>query len=489
MPVEPERIGKLNGAPERPERKYVLYWAQMNRRVDSNHGLLYATEIANAHKLPVLFYEGLTCTYQYANDRLHTFILEAVPETARRLKAAGIGYVFYLRRRRDSANDVFYRLAKDAAAVVTDDYPTFIARDHNSRVPEKLDLAYYVVDSSCVIPMQLLPKREFAAYTIRPKINRLLPKFFHAADPLKVNRRWDLPTSSFHVEVTEENIPVLVASCEIDHSVKPSVSFRGGRLAVERRLKLFLDDNLRRFSDERNEPAAHATSGMSPYLHFGQMSSLEIGLQVRDFATKHKLVPDTYLEELIVRRELSFNYVRHVEQPQRLENLPDWARETMAKHQRDERDPLYSPQQMVRAETYDELWNATQKEMLLRGKIQGYYRMYWGKKILEWSRGYQEAVDLMVDIHGSYALDGRDPNTFTNILWCFGLHDRAWGERPVFGKIRYMSLEGMKRKTDTQAYIDEINAVERSGKDTFALSTQPRAKAKKASKDIPAGAL
>ena len=161
----------------------------------------------------------------------------------------------------------------------------------------------------------------------------------------------------------------------------------------------------------------------------------------------------------------------------------------MAKHAIDVRDPLYTPEQIMGAETSDELWNATQKEMLLRGKIHGYYRMYWGKKILEWSRGYQEAVDLMVDIHGHYALDGRDPNTFTNILWCFGLHDRAWGERAIFGKLRYMSLEGMKRKTDTQAYIDEINAVERSGRDDFALSTAPRVKAKKESKDSPVGSL
>jgi deoxyribodipyrimidine photo-lyase len=153
--------------------------------------------------------------------------------------------------------------------------------------------------------------------------------------------------------------------------------------------------------------------------------------------------------------------VRHVECPERLENLPEWAQETLRAHAKDRRDPLYTPEQMERAETYDELWNATQKEMLLRGKIHGYYRMYWGKKVLEWSRSYQEAVDFMVDTHGLYALDGRDPNTFTNILWCFGLHDRAWGERKIFGKIRYMSLEGMKRKTDTEAYVREIEELER----------------------------
>jgi deoxyribodipyrimidine photo-lyase len=204
---------------------------------------------------------------------------------------------------------------------------------------------------------------------------------------------------------------------------------------------------------------------MSPYLHFGQISSLEIALAVKAHAAEHKLIADTYLEELIVRRELAFNYARNVEDPGRLENLPEWCQLTMRKHANDKRDPAYTPAQLERAETYDELWNATQKEMLFRGKIHGYYRMYWGKKILEWSRTYQEAVDIMIDMHGRYALDGRDPNTYTNVLWCFGLHDRAWSERPIFGKIRYMSLEGMKRKTDTDAYIEEIRVLEKTGKD------------------------
>ena len=465
MAVETERIRKLNAAPERPHRKYVLYWAQMNRRVDANHGLLYAAEIANQHRLPVLYYEGLTCSYPYANDRLHTFILEGVPETAKRLKKAGIGYVFYLRRRADSPNDILYQLAQDAAAVVTDDYPIFIARQHNSRVPEKLDVAFYVVDSSCVVPMSQIPTRQFAAYTIRPKITKLLPKYLHAPDQLRVKRRFEEALPSFHVEVHDGNIAELVRSCEIDHSIQSSPSFTGGRLAAEKLLRLFLENNLRRFDRDRNQPAEHATSHMSPYLHFGQISSLEIALAVKEYAAEHHLMADSYLEELIVRRELSFNYVRHVERPERLENLPEWARETMRKHANDRRDPLYTPQQLERAETYDDLWNATQKEMMLRGKIHGYYRIYWGKKVLEWSSTYQSAVDWMIDTHGRYALDGRDPNTYVNVLWCFGLHDRAWGERPIFGKIRYMSGDSIRRKTNAKAYIKEIQEMEKTGND------------------------
>ncbi len=457
MPVHPARVRQLNSAPIHPNRRYILYWSQMNRRVDCNHALLYAAEIANRLNLPVLVYEALTYTYEYANDRLHTFILEAVPETAQRLRKAGIGYIFYLQRSKTDPNDTFYTVAKNAAAIVTDDYPTFIARRHNASVPAKVDAAYYVVDASCIIPMSEIPHRQYGAYTIRPRIQRLLPTYLTPADPLRVKQRFTGDIPKFHTEVTPANIKDLVASCHIDHSISPSSEFQGGTLSAETLLKTFLRDKLSHYAEGRNEPSANATSHMSPYLHFGQISALEIALKVTDYAKEHKLIADEYLEELIVRRELAFNYARFVEDPGDLKNLPEWCQLNMQEHAKDKRDPVYSPDQFERAETHDELWNATQKEMLEHGKIQGYYRMYWGKKIIEWSRTYQEAAKTMIDIHGRYALDGRDPNTYTNIFWCFGLHDRPWPERPIFGKMRYMSLEGMKRKTDTRAYIEQMN--------------------------------
>lgn len=289
MPVEPERISKLNPAPERQDREYILYWSQMNRRVDANHALLYAVELANRFRLPVLFYEGLTCTYQYANDRLHTFLLQGVPETARRLKKARIGYVFYLRRTKELPNDVLYRLARHAVAVVTDDYPTFIASYHNGRVPQKVDVAYYTVDSSCIVPVSSIAERQYAAYTIRPKIKRLLPHFLKQPDELRVKRPFRGPISEFHTEVAASRIPELVAACDIDHSLGPSLSFDGGRVAAEKLLESFLAENLSRYARWRNEPSAHATSNMSPYLHFGQISALEIALAVQDYARHHAL--------------------------------------------------------------------------------------------------------------------------------------------------------------------------------------------------------
>jgi deoxyribodipyrimidine photo-lyase len=241
--------------------------------------------------------------------------------------------------------------------------------------------------------------------------------------------------------------------------VKPSTTFRGGYGAARQRLEHFVNKNARRYAAERNEPSSHATSNLSPYLHFGHVSSLEVALTVD--------VPE-FREELIVRRELAFNFARHA-QFESLDSLPNWAKQSLRDHARDPRPAAFTAEQLELGETYDALWNATQKELLLRGKIHGYYRMYWGKKLIEWASTYEEALQLMIYLHDKYALDGRDPATYTNILWCFGLHDRPWNERPVFGKVRYMSYEGMRRKTNVDAYIREIDHLHRTGQDLSAI--------------------
>lgn len=439
-----ERVRHWNQSGLRAAGEYVLYWAQMNRRADWNQALDYAIEKANELALPVLVYEGLTCSYPHASDRLHTFILQGVPEMEKRLRTRGIGYVFYLRQRASDPNDVLYRLAARAAAVVTDDFPTFITPRQNSSVAAKLDVAFYAVDASCIVPMACFAKREYAAYTIRPKIHKMLPRYFWPLPRIEPRRQFKRGGSEFHTHVTHRNIGKLVADCEIDHSVRPS-PIPGGRAAGERRLADFVKHGLARYAAEHNQPCAGATSGLSPYLHFGQISSLEVALATR--------ASSEFLEELIVRRELAFNFARFAPRIDSLSVLPDWARETMRRHRRDRRNPVYTREQFEQAETYDELWNAAQTELLRTGVIHGYYRMYWGKKIIEWSRTYNEALGTMIYLHDRYALDGRDPNTYTNILWCFGLHDRPWPERPIFGTLRWMSLEGMRRKTDVDGYL------------------------------------
>jgi len=435
-----QRVQLLNAAPFREGAKYVIYWAQVNRRVDSNHGLAFAVELANRAGLPVLFYEGLTYDYPYASDRLHAFVLGGVPDTEARLRKLGIGYVFYMRSRREDPNDVLYRLAKDAAAVVTDDYPLFPAQRYNASVPARIGIPYYAVDSSCIVPMRCFEKREYAAYTIRPKIKRLLPQYLRPLPAIRVRHK-------FHVDVPRFR------------RIRPSQASQGGSATAHKRLRQFLRRNLHSYASLSNQPSENATSGLSPYLHFGHISSLEVALAVKDYALEHKLLPDEFLEELIVRRELAFNFALFTVHPDSLESLPDWARKTLAKHAGDKRDPVYSRDQFECATTHDPLWNALQTELLRTGKIHGYYRMYWGKKIIEWSRAPDDALATAIYLNDCYALDGRDPNSYTNILWCFGLHDRPWMERPIFGQVRYMSYEGMRRKTDVDAYIQGIECL------------------------------
>jgi deoxyribodipyrimidine photo-lyase len=419
-----DRVLKLNDAPAREGAKHVLYWARMNRRVEWNHALAYAVELANERNLPVLFYEG---EYRGTNDRLQKFIEEGGADTAARTRKLGIGYVF------DSSDAL-----PDAAAVVTDDHP-ILAK------PPEIDVACFAVDSSCIVPMSRFDKREYAAYTIRPKIRRLLDGYMQPLVLPRVKKKWIRPPG---LHTTARGI---------DLTIPPSTTFHGGHAQARKRLDDFLEHNLRRYASFKKEPSAKATSNLSPYLHFGHISSLEVALAVRDYAAEHKLIADEFLEELIVRRELAFNYARFTKNLASFDNLPDWARKTLHEHARDKRAYAYSRDEFIAAQTHDSLWNATQKEMLTRGKIHGYYRMYWGKKILEWSRTPEEAVETMVHIHDVWALDGRDPCTYANILWCLGLHDRPWPERPIFGKVRYMSYEGMRRKTEVDAYVREMN--------------------------------
>jgi len=472
--VERERIRILHDGAPGLNARYVLYWAQMNRRVRFNHALLHAVELANRQDLPLLVYEGLTCTYPGANRRVHSFMLEAVPEFGAEVRRQGAGYFFYLRAHRSDPNDVLYRLAASAHTVVTDDYPVFIAGRNNRSVASHIRLPFIAVDSSCTVPMCVHEKQAWAAYTIRPKIDRELPRFLTLPAPFSLTHKWRddlLPAGvdALRTEVAANGVAHLVAGCEINQSIAPSTCFRGGAEEAGRRLELFLEGSLRRYAKESNQPSAHATSNLSSYLHFGHISSLEIALAAQSYAERHKLMAGEFLEQIIVRRELAFNFTRFAANPESLDGAPEWAKRTMAKHAADTRTFLYAPEQFERAETHDNLWNAAQKELLLRGVIHGYYRMYWAKKIIEWIPTYEEALRLMIDLHDVYALDGRDPNTYANILWCFGLHDRPWVERPVFGQLRYVSYEGMRRKTDTAAYIREIALLETTGEDPYRL--------------------
>jgi deoxyribodipyrimidine photo-lyase len=251
----------------------------------------------------------------------------------------------------------------------------------------------------------------------------------------------------------------ILAGLKLDRGVGPAPAFKGGTAEARRRLRTFLRAGLDRFADLRNDPGRDCLSGMSPYLHFGQISPLHIALEVARTGSK---AADAYLEELIVRRELSMNYAFYNPRYDSFAGLPAWARKTLAEHRADKREHLYPRAALEGARTHDRCWNAAQTEMVTSGKMHGYMRMYWGKKILEWSRTPEEAFKTALYLNNKYELDGRDPNGFTGVAWCFGKHDRPWGARKIFGNVRYMSEDGLRRKFDIEAYLERVEGTARS---------------------------
>ena len=449
-----ERVVLVNDADINRQAQYVLYWMQMYKRTSHNHALTFAIRKANETKLPLVVYEGLKYYYPWANDRLHTFILEGVEEKKREFGQLGIRYVFYLQKDEDSPKQTIARLAKEAACIVTDDYPCFIIPEHNRRIAERASVPVYLVDSNGIIPMCKFDKEEYAAYTIRPKIKKLLPDYLKpfAEESVEIDGS-KLEVDCPETMVTSENLPTLVAECSIDHSVKPSPIYHGGTSNGQKRLKRFIDEILPGYETTRNKPEIDGSSRLSSYLHFGYLSPLEIAR-----AVQNSEAPETakvaYLEELIIRRELSFNLTRHNRKYDSLESLPAWVHQTMRKHIDDDRPVVYSLEQLEAAETHDELWNASQREMVATGEMHNYVRMLWGKNVIAWTRSYEEAFAILEHLNNKYCLDGRDPNSYAGILWCFGKHDRPWMERPVFGTIRYMTSASTGKKFDSRKYIE-----------------------------------
>ena len=449
-----ERVISLNDNPVNGNARYVLYRMQMYKRLDDNHALIYAIRRANELKLPLVVYEGLKYYYPWASDRIHTFILEGVEEKRAAFEALGIRYVFYLQRDTDSAKNTIASLGKDAALIVTDDYPCFIIPEHNRRIAERSSIPVFAVDSNGIIPMFRFDKEEYAAYTIRPKINKLLDRY------LKPLPNETVEVSSVGIEidcpetlVTGDKIASLVAACDIDHSVEPSPIYHGGTIEGRRRLKRFVEEILPDYDKGRSKPDRDGSSRLSSYLHFGFLSPLEIALAVLESDAPQESI-NAYLEELIVRRELSFNMTRHNPNYDSLAALPAWVQKTRREHADDERPFVYSLEQLEAGETHDELWNAAQSEMVATGEMHNYVRMLWGKNVIAWSPSYEVAFETLVHLNNKYCLDGRDPNSYAGILWCFGKHDRAWFERPVFGLIRYMASHSTGKKFDSKKYIE-----------------------------------
>lgn len=432
---------------------YVLYWMQASQRPEGNPALEAAIREANRLRKPVLVCFCLDPRGEGRQRRHLRFMLEGLAETAHLLAEQGIAFL----PRTGPPHDVVAALAEDACLVVTDRGYLRGQREERSRLAERLDVPFIEVEGDVIVPVEIAShKEEWSAATFRRRITPHLDHFpAQSAAPAVTVRA--VPTD-------DETLP-LDHPEELIHSLNPlddagPAAFTGGLSEARRLLDLFVTEKLSRYASERNDPNADALSCMSPYLHFGQISPLEVALRIRAAGGNGKEEnAAAYLEEQIVRRELSMNFVHYDPNYATPACLPDWAKTTLAEHARDPREYVYTFEELERALTHDPYWNAAQTEMRVTGKMHGYMRMYWGKKVIEWSRTPEEAYHTLLTLNNRYELDGRDPNSYAGIAWCFGKHDRAWKERAVFGKVRYMNANGLRRKFDADGYAARFEEI------------------------------
>jgi deoxyribodipyrimidine photo-lyase len=423
--------------------EYVLYWMQASQRERCNPALETAAALANALGLPLLVGIVLVDNYPQAVRRHYRFMAEGWETLAESLRKRGIGFRVVAG---ESAGGV-RELAGGASAVVCDVGYTRFQEEWRHKAESALACPLLQVESDVVVPVQIAsPKEEYAARTIRPKVNRQLAAHLLPLKRIRLREAFsgNLPAQDFSVDK-------ILGKIRFAHPELPASPFRGGETEAARILKAFLRRGAEAYGNGRNDPGAEATSTLSPYLHFGQISPVDIALQAINAWGREAAEP--LLEQLIVRRELAMNFVYYNDDYDSPECLPDWAVRTLDRHASDRREYCYSYEELFEAKTHDPAWNAAQKQMTQTGHMAGYMRMYWGKKVLEWSRDWREAYRTLVRLNDTCELDGRDPNGYAGIAWIFGKHDRPWGERPIFGTIRYMNEAGLKRKFDVSRYI------------------------------------
>lgn len=456
-PVPTERIAAANAALPRSGGDYVLYWMTSFRRLRWNFALQRAVEWANELRRPLLVFEALRAGYRWASDRLHRFILDGMADNQARARAFDVAYFPYLERVPDDGKGLLASLAKRACVVVGDDYPEFFLPHMVAAGARQAPVLLERVDSNGLVPIRA-PGRSFtAARFFRKYVHEYLSDgvALPGAEPLSalrcraaaevprdVVRRW--PAAGLD--------EVDLAALPIDHGVPPS-PLRGGPIAAEARLEKFRAHDLGRYAEDRDHPDEDATSGLSPYLHFGHLSAHQAYAAVTEDAKGDEKSAAAFLDQLVTWRELGFNFCAERDDYARYESLPPWARATLEKHATDERPALYSLAELERGETGDPLWNAAQHQLVLEGRIHNSMRMLWGKRVLEWTRSPWDALDILIELNNKHALDGRDPNSYSGVFWVFGRFDRPWPERRIFGKVRSMSSASTARKVRVKEYV------------------------------------
>ncbi len=427
----------------------ILYWMSRDQRVRDNWALLHAQRLAVSRKEPLLVCFCLVPSFLEATIRQYGFMLRGLSEVAAALTERQIP--FHLLRGDPKTEIPKFVSRQKVAALITDFDPLRIKRAWKEAVVDAVKLPIYEVDAHNIVPCWVAsPKQEYGAYTLRPKIHRALPEYL---EPFPRLRKHPVTAKTKPERIDWEKVH---RSLKVDRSVGEVDWIRPGEKAARAALRRFLSKKLARYDQDRNDPSRDGQSHLSPYLHFGQLSAQRVALEVEAVGGDTR-AQEAFLEELVVRRELSDNFCFYNRAYDRVAGFPDWARKTLDAHRADPREYLYSKALLEQGRTHDPIWNAAQMEMVRRGKMHGYMRMYWAKKILEWTKTPAQAMKIAIYLNDKYELDGRDPNGYTGIAWSVGgVHDRAWGGRPVFGKIRYMSARGCRSKFDMDAYVERV---------------------------------
>lgn len=426
----------------------VIYWMSRDQRIDDNWALHYSINLAKEKKKPLVIVFAMVTRFLDATLRQYDFMIKGLQETEKHAKKLNIPFQLLTGEGPTQILSGFIKKT-NAHAVVTDFDPLRIKRIWKRDLARNLEIPMYEVDAHNIVPcLHASEKQEFAAYTIRPKIQKKLEGFLEPFPELPPFPESNL--SDFNRSIDWQN---LYSFLQVDMDVRPVNWLRPGSKSAQATLQHFIDKKLETYAEKRNDPNEHAQSNLSPFLHFGQISAQRIALEILKNTTKSDNT-GVFLEELIIRRELSDNFCYFNNSYDAFEGFPDWAKKTLNEHRKDEREYIYTTKQWEDAGTHDKLWNAAQMELVNTGKMHGYMRMYWAKKILEWSKTPEEALKTSIYLNDKYEMDGRDPNGYVGCAWSIGgVHDRAWTERPVLGKIRYMNANGARRKFDVDAYI------------------------------------
>lgn len=451
---EDARVTVRRGGVPRREGKCVVYWMQRAQRALDNPALDLAIKIGNELGLPVVAFFSAISNFPSANLRHYVFLNQGLVDIEEDMAERNVTFV--VRRAPNHSLEKFLEEVQ-AAMVVGDENPCREPERWRQVLAKRLKLPFWTVDADVVTPSKLFTKHQYMVHILRKRMEPLLPEYLVAQPMVKAQKGWSRPKGFEAFNVTED---VTKGWRDFDRTVKPVDSFHGGTHAAQKLLKEFVTNRLANYATKRNHPEVDGTSRMSPYLHFGHISPLTIALAVEDAQAKGMVTEEakkSYLNELIQWRELAVNFVKYVPQYDSIEAAPEWAQKTLREHAGDRRNPEYTLEQLERAETYDELWNAAQRQMLHAGWMHNYMRMYWAKKILEWAPSPAKAWEFAVILNDKYFLDGRDPNGYAGVAWAMGgVHDRPWFDREIFGTIRYMSGNSAAKKFDAKRYIAQM---------------------------------